>query len=126
MKARGVFERKYTFSKIGSKPRRMSSKKFIAGEDFTSVGKPTVVNNGSERVDDKDMDRIDRLILKAKPKPSLNDKLEKDNPYIGMNSNDLLDYMSGDNYRAPEMGTIEWTKFIYALMHSPSVGGLDE
>lgn len=67
------------------------------------------------------MDRIDRLLEKARPKPSLLDKLGMDNPYMGKTSDELLDYLSGDNYRAPEMRTSEWNKYIYAVVHARSM-----
>lgn len=72
------------------------------------------------------MDRIDRLIAKAVPKPSKIDRLRVDNPLMGKSSDELLDYLSGDNYRAPDMKTPEWDKFMYALVHAASDGGLTE
>ncbi len=74
----------------------------------------------------KYMDRIDRLLLKAAPKDTPWQRLQKDNPYLGKTSLELLEYLDGDNYRAPDMGTQEWGKFMYALVHSESVGGLTE
>lgn len=72
------------------------------------------------------MDRVDRLIAKAIPKPTLIERLQQNNPYIGKTSDELLDYMSADNYRAPNMRTPEWNQFIYAVVHAESVGGLTE
>lgn len=72
------------------------------------------------------MDRIDRLIAKVVPKPSPIERLKEDNPYIDKSCDELLDYMSSDNYRAPPMRTPEWDKFIFALMHAESNGGLTE
>lgn len=72
------------------------------------------------------MDRVDRLLMKAKPKKKPWKLLEEDNPYLGKTADELLDYLSGDNYRAPEMRTREWNKFMYALVYAESVGGLTE
>ncbi|MEE0203510.1 MAG: hypothetical protein U0I51_23595 [Muricomes sp.] len=72
------------------------------------------------------MDRIDRLIVRATPKPSILDRLSIYNLYLGKSCNELLDYLSGDNYRAPDMKTPEWDKFMYALVHAASDGGLTE
>lgn len=72
------------------------------------------------------MDRIDRLLLKAIPRPTPVQRLQKDNPYIGKSRDELLDYLSGDNYRAPEMHTPEWDRFIYAVVHAGNIGGLRE
>lgn len=66
------------------------------------------------------MNRIDRLLKKAKPKPSLVDRLKQNNPYMGKSCDELLDYMSEKNYRAPEKGTKEWNQFIFALTQSYS------
>lgn len=65
------------------------------------------------------MDRVDRLMKRAKPKPTLDDKLRKDNSYLGISSWELLEYLSGDNYRAPQMRTWEWEQFMYAMIHPP-------
>ena len=72
------------------------------------------------------MDKIDRLIVKAMSKTRLFDGLEKDNVYLGQTDEELLDYLSGENYRAPEMRTLAWDKFMYALIHSRTTGGLKE
>jgi len=67
------------------------------------------------------MNRIDKLIEKVKPS-SVSNRLEVDNPYIGKSFEELTDYLSGDNYRAPEMRTWEWTQFMHALMIAPHEG----
>lgn len=72
------------------------------------------------------MDRIDRLLNKAKPKPTICEILAKDNPYLGKTEADLLNYLSRDNYRAPDMHTTAWSKFMYALMYARSAGALQE
>ncbi len=64
------------------------------------------------------MDKIDRLMRKVKPKPTICERLEKDNPYLGKTDAEILDYLSGDNYHAPDMRTREWDKFMYALIHA--------
>lgn len=68
------------------------------------------------------MDKLDRLLLKARPKQSVRDILSEDNPYMSKSFDELLDYMSGDNYHAPEMHTREWDKFIYAMVSVPKYG----
>lgn len=72
-----------------------------------------------------DMDKLDRLLERAAGSKYLR-QLGQDNPYVGKGSDELLDYLSGDDYRAPEMGTQGWDQFMYALIHAPSVGGLTE
>ena len=72
------------------------------------------------------MDKIDRLMRKVKPKQSIQGKLQKDNPYLGKSGTELLDYLSGDNYRAPEKESKEWAKFMYALCHASGEGGLSD
>lgn len=66
------------------------------------------------------MRSIDSLIKKAKvqldPKGIAN--LNEDNEYLGKSKSVLLDYMSGDNYKAPSMNTPEWNKFIWALINA--------
>lgn len=66
------------------------------------------------------MKNIDNLIKKAKeqlnPKGILS--LNKDNEYLGKSKAELLDYMSGDNYKAPSMHTLEWNKFMWALINA--------
>ena len=64
------------------------------------------------------MDRITKLLNKAKPKRTLSEWLEKDNPYLGKTDAALLEYLDGNNYRAPEMHTVAWEKFMYALIHA--------
>ena len=63
----------------------------------------------------EDMNKIDRLIEKAMGRT----RLEDDDPYLGKTDAELLDYLSGENYRAPAMHTLEWSKFMYALIHAP-------
>lgn len=67
------------------------------------------------------MTKVDSLIQKAerKLKPEIYEKLLIDNPFVGKAFSELLDYMSGDNYKAPEMHTPEWGKYIAALMNAP-------
>lgn len=74
----------------------------------------------------EDMSKIDRLIEKAMGRTRLFDKLVDDNPYLGKTDAELLDYLSGENDRDPDMHTTAWSKFIYALMHARSTGGLKE
>lgn len=62
------------------------------------------------------MDRIDRLLMRAKPRIQPWQRLKQDNPYSKLYHDELLEYLDGENYRAPEMGTTEWNKFIYALV----------
>lgn len=64
------------------------------------------------------MNRIDRLIVKAKPKTTICEKLAKDNAFLGKTDAELLDYM-GPVYRAPQKGTWEFSQFMYALCHAP-------
>lgn len=70
------------------------------------------------------MQRIDKLLIKVIPKPTPLQKLEQDNIYLGKSCNELLDYLSGDSYRAPDMRTTEWDKFIYAVIQAKSVKGM--
>lgn len=75
------------------------------------------------------MDRVDRLIMKVVPKPSLQDRLSAGNPYLGKPCMELLDLMcpeSPGGYQAPEMRTFEWSQFIYAVICSAGNGGLRE
>lgn len=73
------------------------------------------------------MDKLERLLHKAKlkttPKLSVTQKALLNNPYVGMSFEDLLDYLSGDNYRAPPLRTWEWTQYLCALMSAPHTGG---
>ena len=67
------------------------------------------------------MDKLDRLILKARPRLTPMQQLAVDNPYFGKSSEELLDMMcpvSPGGYQAPEMRTPEWAKFMYALVNS--------
>lgn len=59
---------------------------------------------------------------KAKPKPTLQQKIEENNPYLSMSYEELTDYLSGDNYRAPNKWTWEWEQFIWAMMKARSDG----
>jgi|GEM_PF-1814956 len=72
------------------------------------------------------MEKIERLLLKAKtktePKLTTTQKALQNNPYVGISFEELLDYMSGDNYRAPPMHTWEWTQYMCALMESQMTG----
>lgn len=69
------------------------------------------------------MKQIERLIQRAaQKKETLSNNLDFDNPYMGMSSEALLDYLDGDNYKAPEMGTLEWSKYMLALMAASSDG----
>lgn len=72
------------------------------------------------------MNKVDSLIKKVVPKKSLQDELSVNNPYIGKSCDELLDYMSGDNYRAPPMRTWEWTQFMFAMMHASGAGLRDD
>ena len=67
------------------------------------------------------MDRLDKLILKAKPKLTPVQRLAVDNPYLGKTFDELLDMMCSETpggYQAPEMRTPEWQKYMYALVNS--------
>lgn len=67
------------------------------------------------------MDRLDKLILKAKPKLTPVQRLAVDNPYLGKTFDEMLDMMSPGNAegcQAPEMRTPDWAKFMYALVNS--------
>lgn len=71
---------------------------------------------------EKDMNRIDRLIMRAQPKPTIQNKLEENNPYIGSSFNELLDYLCPDSKgecRTPERHTDDWHKYMWALMDAP-------
>lgn len=65
------------------------------------------------------MSKIDRLIQRAVDKKGTCDRLEKDNLYLGKTDAELLEFLDGRNYRAPAMHTLEWSKFMYALIHAP-------
>lgn len=65
------------------------------------------------------MDRIDRLIIKAKPKQTIIDKLRKNNPFIGKSFDELMKYMEIDTgLEVPESGTFEHGKFNFAVMEA--------
>lgn len=75
------------------------------------------------------MDRLDRLIRKARPPVDPWQRLEMNNPYMEKNSMQLLDMLCPETpggYQAPEMRTLEWAKFMHALIHSVNAGGLTE
>lgn len=64
--------------------------------------------------------KIDVLIKRAKEhlEPQGIEILKEDNEYLGKFKEELLDWMSGNNYRAPLMHTPEWNKFIWALINA--------
>lgn len=65
------------------------------------------------------MDRVSRLIQKAKPKQTVHDILQKDNPYLGLNYCELKAYRSLNSGKVlPEVGTLEHTKYMYALIQA--------
>ncbi len=65
------------------------------------------------------MDRVSRLIQKAKPKQTIHDVLQKDNPYWGLNYEELKAYRRSDSKQIlPEVGTIEHTKYMYAVLQA--------
>lgn len=65
------------------------------------------------------MNRLDRLILRAKPKQTIIEKLREDNPFIGKSLEELMKYMEKDaGPEAPESGTSDHGKFILALMEA--------
>lgn len=64
------------------------------------------------------MNRLDRLIIKAKPKPSLYERLKVNNPYMDQSYQELIDYLDAENHNAPERGTWAWSQYISALMET--------
>lgn len=65
------------------------------------------------------MDRVSRLIQKAKPKQILHDVLQKDNPYCDLNYEELKVYRHTDSGKVlPEVGTLKHTKYMYALLQA--------
>ena len=62
------------------------------------------------------MDRIDRLIEKARPKLTKVERLFMDNPYMGMNFRDMLDIMGKAGTVAEKIGTWEHDQFNAALL----------
>lgn len=65
------------------------------------------------------MDRVDRLIDKAKPKRTIHNILQSNNPYLSMTYQEIRDYMrpqSGKELPAP--GTLEHDKYMYALIQA--------
>ena len=68
----------------------------------------------------ENMDRLDRLILKAKPKLTPVQLLAVDNLYLGKSFDELLDMLCPESVgeeKAPEMRTPDWGKFMYALVN---------
>ena len=67
------------------------------------------------------MNRIDRLIARAKPKPTIFDRLKENNPFLGKSFNELLDCMCPHiptELEVPKNGTPEKDKFNYALLEA--------
>ena len=67
------------------------------------------------------MNRIDRLIAKAKPKKTIFEKLKEDNPFLGMSFRELLDCMCPHiptELEVPKNGTLEKDKFNVALIEA--------
>ena len=67
------------------------------------------------------MDRVDKLIMRAKPKLTPVQLLTIDNPYIGKSFEELLDMLCPETpggYQAPQIRTPEWNKFMYAMLDS--------
>ena len=69
--------------------------------------------------DDRNMDRVSRLIQKAKPKQTIHDVLQKDNPYLGLSYRELEEYRNPNSGKVlPIVGTMEHTKYMYALLQA--------
>lgn len=65
------------------------------------------------------MDRVSRLIQKAKPKRTVHDILQKDNQYLSLSYEKLKAYRRPDSGKIlPEVGTLEHTKYIYAVLQA--------
>lgn len=65
------------------------------------------------------MDRVDRLLNKAKPRDTIHSILERNNPYLQMTYEELKEYMRyGSGKEHPKTGTIEHTKYMYALLQA--------
>lgn len=67
------------------------------------------------------MDRLDKLIMKARPALTPLQRLTLDNWYLDKSFDELLDMIcpeSAGEQKAPEMRTPEWAKFMYALVNS--------
>lgn len=65
------------------------------------------------------MDRVSRLIQKAKPKRTVYDILQEDNPYLGLSYCELKTHRRLDSGKTlPEVGTLEHTKYIYAVLQA--------
>ncbi|MGF7145954.1 hypothetical protein HNQ56_004402 [Anaerotaenia torta] len=70
---------------------------------------------------------IDKLISQARKQldPGGVRGLMVSNPYIGKGYEELLDYLSAANYRAPGKPSHEWDQFMYALISAPRYGSGD-
>ena len=66
------------------------------------------------------MRSIDSLIKRVKEQldPKGIASMNENNEYLGKSKEELLDYMSGNNYKAPSMHTPEWNKFMWALINA--------
>ncbi|MBQ8804182.1 MAG: hypothetical protein IJZ53_11145 [Tyzzerella sp.] len=65
------------------------------------------------------MDRVSRLIQKAKPKQTIHDILQKENLYLGLSYCELKAYRCPNSGKIlPEVGTVEHTKYMYALLQA--------
>ena len=64
--------------------------------------------------------KIDSLIKRAKEHldPQGISVLKEDNEYLGKSKEELLSYMSAEDYKAPSIHTQQWNKFIWALMNA--------
>lgn len=73
------------------------------------------------------MDKLNKLIDQAKKQldPQGVRGLQINNPYIGQSFENLLDYLSGENYRAPDKPSHEWDQYMWALMSAPHDGSGD-
>jgi len=74
-----------------------------------------------------DIKLVDRLIQQAKEQkdPKGLKALDVNNPYIGKSFEELLDYLDGNDYRAPEKPSFEWDQFMWALIGAPKDGSRD-
>ena len=61
------------------------------------------------------MDRIDKLIERARPKETIIDTLEKDNPWLGLSFDELVDMMTTE--RLPS-DVFDRHKYNYAVMEA--------
>ena len=63
------------------------------------------------------MDRVSRLLEKVKP--TVHGILQKDNQYLGLSYEELKAYRRPDSRKTlPEVGTVEHTKYIYAVVQA--------